>query len=47
MLGCLVFGVGGTCAGLARIGMFECVGEGVVVHLSVWMDNVFCHTVFC
>ena len=41
MLRFLVFGVGGTYADLAEVGVFECVGGGVVVNLSVLMDNVF------
>ena len=41
MLRFLVFGVCGAYAGLARVGVFLCVGGGVVVHFSVWMDSVF------
>jgi hypothetical protein len=43
----LVFGVDRTCAGLAGAGVFEGVGEIVVVHSSVWMDSVFGHLVVC
>jgi hypothetical protein len=35
----LVFGVDRTSAGLARVGVFKCVGGGLVVHLSVWMES--------
>ena len=41
MLRFLIFGVGRPCAGLAGIGVYECVGGGDVVHFSVWMDNAF------
>ena len=33
-----VFGVGRSCAGLAKVGVCKRVGGGVVVHLSVWID---------
>ena len=39
MLRFLVFGVGRTCSGSARVGVYKCVGGGVVVHLSVWMES--------
>ena len=35
MLRFIVIGVGGTYAGLAGVGVFECVGGDVVVHLSL------------
>ena len=37
----LVFGVGRTRAGLAGVGVSECDGGGIVVHLSVCMDSDF------
>ena len=41
MLRFLVFGVGVAYAGLSGVGVFGCVEGGVMVHLSVWMDNAF------
>ena len=32
--------MGRTCAGLAMVGVYKCVG-GVVVHLGAWMDSAF------
>ena len=37
----IVFNVGGAYVGLAGVVVCGCVEGGVMVHLSVWMDNAF------
>ena len=39
MLHFIIFDVGRTCAGLARVGVYKCGGGSMVVHLSVWVER--------